>query len=352
MNGKEILKKGKHSSKTFGILYFICIIVMIGTFIFSAYKIDKETPNATDFTENGAIGLELDKYVYLQVEGLSGLIATYGPSDSEASDENEKYYIAISDGYWYIVNLDNATLDQLKDIQKYTFGEIENKPAPVTIYGITEEVPQELRQIADDIYNEGLTDEEKMSIDEFEQCYGSVLLNARRTPADLTVETIIIGIAIIVFFITIIVNICDKVIRSRVYKYLKKNGYEEDLEKQLNDDVEEKFYNDKVIFTKDYFVDTYKGDFCAVKYSDIKWIHTHMVKYNGIITVSNNIVLHLKDGKTNFQCLKINGKIKDEFENVFGKLCDKIPADSLKGYTSENIREFRNFKKDLKNNVL
>ena len=52
------------------------------------------------------------------------------------------------------------------------------------------------------------------------------------------------------------------------------------------------------------------------------------------------------------QSVIVDREIKDEFENVFGKLCDKIPADSLKGYTSENIREFRNFKKDLKNNVL
>lgn len=352
MNGREILKKGKHSSKTFTIIYCICIFVIIATFFYAAYKLGNETPEATNFTENGAVGMEPDKYVYMKVDGLSDLIATYGPSESEYTDENEKYYIAISDGYWYIVNLDNETLNKLKEIQSFTFGEIENQPESVTIYGMTEEVPQELKQIAIDIYNEGLTEEEQMSIEEFDQCYGSVLLNVRKTPEDLTVETLIIGICIIVFGITVIAHICDKIIRLRVYKYLKKNEYLEDLSKQLDDDVEEKFFNDRVIFTKDYFVDTYKSEFCAVKYSDIKWIHTHIVKYNGIITVSNSIILHMKDGKTNFQCLTAKGTIKQEFENVFSKLCEKMPADSLKGYTRENIKEFKNYKKELKNNVL
>ena len=351
MNGKDILKNGKHSSKIFMIMYFICIVTVVLTFLYGAYKIDKETNEAVDFTENGAIDLEVGKYVYMRVDGLSDLIATYGTSDSEYSDENDKYYIAIKDGYWYIVNLDNTTLNELKDIQAYTLGQTETPPESVTIYGTTEDVPQELRQIAVDVYNEGLTEEEKVSIDEFEQCYGSVLLNARKTPGDLTIETMIIFIAFILFIAFVIAHICDKITRNRIYKYLKKNEYEEDLIQQLDDNVEENFFGDKVIFTKDFFVDTYKSGFCAVKYSDIKWIHPHTIKYNGII-VSNCITLHLKDGKTNIQCLNVRGKIKPEFEKVFAKICDKIPQDSLKGYTKENIKEFKNYKRDLQNKVI
>ena len=36
---------------------------------------------------------------------------------------------------------------------------------------------------------------------------------------------------------------------------------------------------------------------------------------------------------------------------VFEKICDKVPADALKGYTPENIREFKEYKKDLKRNI-
>lgn len=352
MNGKEILKKAKHMPKHFGIIYLICIIIIIGSIFIGGYKLENEKPNATDFTQNGAIGLEPEKYVYMQVEGLTDVIATYGSNDNTYSDENDKYYIAISDGYWYIVNLDSIGLEELKEIQEYTFGNIENKPAPVTIYGITEEIPTELKEIVISVYNEGIPEEEQISMDEFELYFGSVLLNARRTPSDLTIETVAIGIAVIVIFVTIIVHIANKITRIRIMKYLKKNDYEDDLITQLDDNVEEKFYNDKVIITKDYFVDTTNGSFCAVKFSDIKWIHTHRVKYYGVITVSSDIILHLKDCKTNFQCLNIKGNITPEFESVFDKICSKMPSDSLKGYTPENINEFKQYKKDLKNNAI
>jgi hypothetical protein len=35
----------------------------------------------------------------------------------------------------------------------------------------------------------------------------------------------------------------------------------------------------------------------------------------------------------------------------FDKICDKLPNDSLKGYTQENIIEFKEFKKNLKSNI-
>ena len=44
-------------------------------------------------------------------------------------------------------------------------------------------------------------------------------------------------------------------------------------------------------------------------------------------------------------------KETEEFMKVFEKICDKIPTDALKGYTSENIREFKEYKKDLKRNI-
>ena len=115
---------------------------------------------------------------------------------------------------------------------------------------------------------------------------------------------------------------------------------EKELEKQLEDNVEETFFNDKLIVTKDFLVDTTGETFVAVKFSDIKWIYTHRLKYYGVVSISNNIIILLNDGKTQFQCLDTKGKI-----------CDKLPNDSLKGYTQENIIEFKEFKKNLKSNI-
>ena len=143
MKGYEILKKGKHTSNKFWIVYIVCIIVLALSAISMNERIENEKPNATDFTENGAIGTEQGKYVYLQVDALSDVIATYG---YEGQEGVEKYYIALNGNYWYLVSLDSTTYEELKNIQLYSKGELENKPASVTIYGITKSVPDELKQ--------------------------------------------------------------------------------------------------------------------------------------------------------------------------------------------------------------
>lgn len=75
MKVKESLKQGKHTSKKFFIIEFICIVVIILSVFIMSDRIEKEKPNATDLSQNGAIGTEAGKYVYLQIDGLSDEIA-------------------------------------------------------------------------------------------------------------------------------------------------------------------------------------------------------------------------------------------------------------------------------------
>ena len=343
MKVKESLKQGKHTSKKFFILEILCIVISFVAIFIMSSRIEKEKPNATDLTQNGAIGTEKDKYVYLQIDGLSDEIAI-GPED-------EKYYVAINGNEWYIVSLSSADLEELNDIHEYTYGKIENKPASVVVYGITEEVPDDIKEIAIEFFNQGLEDDQKITMEEFESYFGSVMLNTSKNPVDISLESIIILISVITLFVMIIIQICNKVIRLRTFKYLEKNNYEKELEKQLDDDIEETYFNDKLIITKDFIVDMTGESFVAVKFSDIKWVYTHRLKYYGVVSISNNIIIVLNDGKTQFQCLDTKGKISEEFEKVFEKICEKIPNDSLKGYTEENIAEFKGYKKDLKNNI-
>ena len=139
----------------------------------------------------------------------------------------------------------------------------------------------------------------------------------------------------------------EHIIKQKIKNYLKKNDYENELAKQLDDNVEEKHYRDMVILTKDFLVDLKSnGGFSTFKYSDVKWIHIHSVKYYGIITTSSSIIVHLNDGKTNIQCIKIKGGTTEEFLNIFNKICEKVPTDCLKGYTQENIKAFKKYKKE------
>lgn len=350
MNGEQIIKKGKKMPTWISMGYAICILVSIISLVIMNYREKNEKTEPIDFTTNGAIGIPVDTYAYLKVEGLTDEVAIYGDVDNENSSSNDRYYLAINEGYLYIVDLNFETIDQLKAIQDYTYSEDENAvaPEPVTVYGMTEEVPEELKKMIVDYYNEAVSEEYAITIEEFEDYFGSVLLNVRKEPVNTYIEKTVIMFAALGLFILIIVHISVITISIKTTKYLSKNGYEEDLAHQLDDFVEEKHYKEKVILTKDYFVDITNG-FTAFKYSDVKWIHVHNVKNRGII-VSTNIIVHLRDGKTNLQCVEIKGDTTDEFLEIFNKICEKTPEDTLKGYTKENVNEFKEYKKELKRN--
>ena len=277
MNGKQILKKAKKTLPGIKIAYiivFLAVIISVGVII---YRDEYKKPEAIDFTTNGAIGMATDQYAYLDVEGLTEEVAIYG-------------------GYLYVVDLNFEIIEQLKAIQQYTYSTDENAvaPEPVKIYGMTETIPDDLKEMILDYYNESASEENKITLEEFDLYFGSVLLNARRDPIDITIETTIIGIALMALVVIIVLHISLKIVTKRTTKYLESSGYEEDLEHQLDDFVEEKFYNEKVIFTKDYFV-VVRGNLVAFKYSDVKWIYTHTVKQYGFITINSSIIVHLND---------------------------------------------------------
>lgn len=243
----------------------------------------------------------------------------------------------LYEGYMYIVDLDFDTINLLKPWQDYIYSTDENAVVPetVTIYGMTESIPSELKQMVLDYYNDGLDEEYQISEENFENYFGSVLLNVRRELVDTATQELIIFIAVFVIFIIFVTHIVLATEKNKVKKYLKKNEYEDDLAHQLDDFVEEKHYKDKVILTKDFFVDLKYDGFIAFKYSDVKWVHIHNVKTYGV-TTSSNLIVYLRDGKTT-----------EEFVGILNNICEKVPSDCLKGYTPENIKAFKEYKKEI-----
>lgn len=346
---EQIIKKGKRMPKWIFVGYVICIAVIIFASVSMEKRQRSELPEAIDFTTDGALGMEEGKYAYLEVQGLTDEIATYGSTDDTSDSAIDRYYVAYNNGYWYVVDLNLETIDELKDIKEYTYSTDENAQTPnsIKIYGMTEKIPDELKTMLIDYYNQGVEEENKITTDDFERYFGSTLLNVRKSPVDTTAEEVIIFFAMIGMIIIFIYNISIYIIKQKIKNYLKKNDYENELTKQLDDNVEEKHYRDMVILTKDFLVDLKSnGGFSTFKYSDVKWIHIHSVKYYGIITTSSSIIVHLNDGKTNIQCIKIKGGTTEEFLNIFNKICEKVPTDCLKGYTQENIKAFKKYKKE------
>lgn len=349
MNGEQIVKRGKKTAKWIIGGYVICILAIIGALFWIKYKTEKQMPEPIDFTTEGAIGLATDQYAYLNVQGLTTEVAIYGDIENEYSSENDRYYIAFNGRYMYIVDLDFDTIDLLKPWQDFTYSTDEETaaPDPVVIYGMTESISSDLKAMILDYYNEGIDEEHQISEADFDNYFGSVLLNVRRDPVDTSWQILIIFTAGCAIFIIAIIHIAMAVEKNRVKKYLKKNEYEEDLVHQLDDFVEEKHYKDRVILTKDFFVDLKYGALAVFKYTDVKWIHIHNVKTYGI-TASSSLIVYLKDGKTKVGCVEIKGAPTEEFMGILNRICEKAPVDCLKGYTPENRKAFKEYKKELK----
>ena len=354
MNGEKIIKKSKKTPMWIIIGYLICLLAIIGAVGYMEYRKKTETPEPIDFTTNGAIDMPTEQYAFLNVEGLTDEVAIYGDVENEYDSSNDRYYIAISGGYLYVVDLDYDTIDLLKPLQEYTYSTDENaiQPEPVKIYGMTENVPVELKQMVIDYYNESVGEEYAINVEDFELYFGSVLLNVRKVPVDTVIEEMIVLLAIVAIITLAVTHIAIMSITKKTKKYLKKNEYEDELARQLDDCVEEKHYKEKIILTRDFLVDLKNGGLIAIKYSDIKWIHIHNVKTYGVVTVSSSIIIYLNDGKTKFQCVETRGKTTEEFLEIFNKICEKAPAESLKGFTPENAKAFKEYKKSLKTNTL
>ena len=342
IEGEQIIKKGKRMPKWIFIGYVICIAVIIFASVSMEKRQRAELPEAIDFTTDGALGMEEGKYAYLEVQGLTDEIATYGSTDDTSDSAIDRYCVAYNNGYWYVVDLNLETIDELKDIKEYTYSTDENAQTPnsIKIYGMTEKIPDELKTMLIDYYNQGVEEENKITIDDFEKYFGSTLLNVRKSPVDTTAEEVIIFFAMIGMIIIFIYNISIYIIKQKIKNYLKKNDYENELAKQLDDNVEEKHYRDMVILTKDFLVDLKSnGGFSTFKYSDVKWIHIHSVKYYGIITTSSSIIVHLNGGKTNNVipdkvymkgiCRTNNNKVRKESKEKLVKTVEKIAKEKL-----------------------
>lgn len=352
IKGDKILKKMKKMPAWTWIGYIICVVIIVVASSAIDNKEQNQIPNAIDLTDNQGIGTSENKYAYLDVQGLSDEVAIYGDTDNKNDSTNDRYYIAINGGYWYVVDLNFETIDKLKEIQEYTYSTDEKAEVPevVRIYGMTEKIPDELKKMLVDFYNEGIEDEEKISLENFDSHFGSVLLNVRRTPIDTNKEEAFMIFAVLGIFVLFMIQIILIISKNKIQKYINKNQYREEIINQLDNCIEEKHYKDKIILTKDFLVDLKSSIGVVFKYSDIKWVHIHNIKYYGVLTVSTSIIVHLRDGKTQMKCIEINGKSDEEFFNIFNKICDRAPADCLKGYTKENLQEFKQYKKDLKRN--
>lgn len=255
------------------------------------------------------------KEAYLNVTSIPYLFATQDHS-------NNSYYI-VSDGqYLYITYMNEKTFEKLnrEDITK----------VPRKIQGITTIIPENVKQIALEAWNEQVTEEEKISSEEFQDYFGDIYLDTTKGYYKLKY--------LLLFFYLVnliaIVNMMPLTLRLASFYAIFVSTRE-----KINKEIEENsFYEEslQLYLTSNYIIQ-FKRNLEVISYQEIVWIYPYEKAENGIKT-KQAIKIRTMGGKTytiaNMEA--ITPSQKKIYDNIWSKIVSKCP-NSLIGYTQENI---------------
>lgn len=338
----EFFKKLK-GKKTRLIIGLIIIIVCLMAEVLLYMKKDNDIKSAKSLIEvemdNGG---SAEKYSYIDVKLMSDYFATY------TYDESVEYlYFVWDDKYTYVASLSTAERQKLNDIYEYTYNSNENTPKPksVRIYGYTKLIPEDLKKITADSYNElyGVTEYTEANITNY---VGIYYLDTESTPTgNFITYSIIIGIISLIGFYQIYAYFRNKKKMTKIM-----NTYSLELDKIKSEmDNGDTLYSKKakIYLTKNYIVSLVNG-FEIYKYKDIRWIYPHENRYNGILA-NISIMIVTKDSKTHtIANINYNKKNGIKFDEIYATLRNRVP-DALQGYTSENIEKNKNYMQSKNN---
>ena len=313
----EIFGKN-HSGKKYFLAFFLVSIfcLSLGIIIES-----RRFPDAIKVEEIS----DSNQYVECTVIGITDSIANY----SENGIIKDEYYLATDGINVYILNL---SASQYNLICNY----LNDEAASSLIYGMSEEIPQDLKEVAVDIYNQ-LYQTDEVTIDNFNNYLVPYLINLKANPN--SSAQILRGIGILSGIIAIIFGIYCIFAMLKNRKNVKKFNNEYGLNliiEQLNDSTNIEFKKSKVLFLKDYII-SYSSIINIIKYDDIVWMYPYDFRVYGIVT-NKRIIIITKD-KKQYVLANISAFGKDSKEQ-YKKCMDEIVkrnSNILIGYTPENI---------------
>lgn len=345
---KRIRKRISRANTELIIIFLLVAICAVMVYLIFEIPelIKKEPKNMLEVVEEGLYDNEVydDEYAELDVEMLTDRIAYSTDEDNITED----YYIAFdSEGYPYIVRLTVNEFLKLEQINDYTYGEIEEKPHSVVISGITKKIPDELKEIVITGYNE-LYQEEIVSEENFENYFGSIYLDTGKGPYDLYEGICCMIICLSIGFIIILfINYMTKSYTTKkTIKKLKKTNELNNVYDEMDATDSLNFNKINTVLTRNYLVDFVEG-FDVLKYEQIKWIYIYKHSIN-FAEVERAIVIKTKEFKQHkIAKIKPSKNKNDEQEKIFNELVKRCP-NALVGFTKENKKEFKEYKKKIK----
>ncbi len=254
-----------------------------------------------------------------------------------SSNNNYAYYFALDDDNIFIVYM------SISDYKKLNKDDIIKNP--VKIMGVTCKADNLVKEIAIDVYNNYIlnNDSGNISMDDYDSLFGSVFLDTTKTYNN---EILLpFGLEIIFFIIGGLSFLFDLILYVRFKKSINKLSDEDIrvLDKEMNDDNAIYYSKFHLYLTSNYII-IMSNSFSYFKYSDVLWIYTRFIKRNGV-KQSKYMRIVLKNMNCydicNFNTLFKKGKVL--YDEVWESIVDKNNS-ILVGYTNDNINKVKEIK--------
>lgn len=313
-------------------IFFVIIMIAIGLKVWENQMSEKVNSEMTDL-DSLIVSIEEneDKKAYLDIKSKPFQFAV-------ADGVTESYYIVTDGEYLYI-----AYMDQ-EDFEKLNHDEIEQ--TPVRVEGITKKIPDEIKDIAIEVYNEGLEEEDKIKTDEdFYKYFGDIYLNMSVTEnSDVMMVRGFFFIVLIFGVIGFIVSVWNYISFGKTMEKMD-NGLLSDLDEEMNHP--DAFYYEKThLYLTNHYIVNFNGKFVAINYQDIVWMYPYEQRTNGIKTTQAIKVMN-NEGKT-YTIATVSAVTKAQkavYDEIWNTIVSKNSNIKL-GYTKENINEMKErFKK-------
>ena len=256
----------------------------------------------------------------------------------------EKYYfITDTEGYLYIAKMDDETFAKLKANYDYNYSTdlTLEEPDPVTIYGTSEKIPNDIANFAVDYLKEDLGLNE-VNINNYNNVIYPFLINTYETKTNKIMDIAIIFASITVIGLIILMFYINKQtkLKDTLYKY--KSSLDE-VEQELNNpDV---IYNSlcKIYITNNYII-SYKNGLNILNINDIIWLYPYEIKQSGITTSSSICIVTNNKKKYFIGKINITNKDKEQAYNELYNILLKKTPNALHGYSKENKEIIYNIK--------
>lgn len=319
----NILKEKKRLTKNIFIALLVLVVgVALGVW---AYNTEQEAYNSAkplnDIITGG--GEQEDKMATLSIQRK--------PYQFAVQDGNpDSYYIVMDDTYMYIAYMSPSSYNLLnkEDI----------KENPVKVQGVTKLISKDIKELALEAYNEGLEEEEQISMADFNSYFGSVYLDMTQTDTDIAIiQRVLCMLCLLSGIIMLIVFIIRKIKFSRTIKKMDEDMIEK-LDTEMNS--QNAFYYEKIhLYLTEHYIINFSGTFKVIDYQDAIWMYSMVYRTNGIKT-KQSIKVMTKNGKTyEIAAIDVVTKAKKEIYNEIWNTIVSKNSNIILGYTKEAAQE-------------